>query len=45
MSGDSEIVVFYLPVCPNCDRVKAALQEAGISYGEMEGQAHPFRGG
>jgi len=35
MSGDSEIVVFSLPTCPNCDRVKAALREAGVEYCEM----------
>jgi len=35
MAVDSEIVVFSLPVCPKCELVKAALQEAGIAYGEM----------
>ncbi len=35
MAVDSEIVVFSLPVCPKCELVKAALQAAGIVYGEM----------
>lgn len=35
MAVDSEIVVFSLPVCPKCELVKAALQEAGIVFGEM----------
>lgn len=34
-AGDSEIVVFTLPVCPTCERVKAALTDAGIAYAEM----------
>lgn len=39
----SEIVVFRLETCPNCDRLEALLKEAGIEFREVDLQdtRHP----
>ena len=39
----SEIIVFRLETCPNCDRLEELLREAGIEFREVDLQdtRHP----
>ena len=39
----SEIIVFRLETCPNCDRLEELLREAGIDFREVDLQdtRHP----
>ena len=39
----TEIIVFRLETCPNCDRLEELLREAGIDFSEvdLEDTRHP----
>jgi glutaredoxin len=36
MPGISQLVVYTLECCPNCDKLKAYLKKSGVSYSERD---------
>jgi len=36
MPGISQLIVYTLDCCPNCDKLKAHLQKNGVSYSERD---------
>jgi glutaredoxin len=36
MPGISQLIVYSLDCCPNCDKLKAYLQKSSVSYAERD---------